>query len=158
MTASKAPKFNKKLRNALTPRAMGDGDLIVYTPEERQLIFSLGLHYGRGLLKAREVANGSEQAEVFRRKIEIIQIFRGLPEHLRKRPTGQTTKNKVLERLEEIGITSSERTLLRDYAALGGAKFLRRVKPFAPGEDQTSPLAAYRRPKPNKSMRSSAQV
>jgi hypothetical protein len=158
MTASKPPRFDKKLRNALTPRAMGDGDLIVYTPEERQLIFRMGLHFGRGLLKAREATSGLEQAEVFRRKFEIIQIFRGLPERLRERPTGKATKDAVLQRLEKIGITCSERTLLRDYAELGGAKILRGVKPFAPGEDQTSPLEAYRRPKPNKSMRSSAEV
>lgn len=157
MRASKAARFNKKLRDALTPRAMGDGDLIVYTPDERQLIFSMGLRYGRGLLQAREVVSGLEQAEVFRRKVEIIQIFRGLPEHLRKRPTGQATKDAVLQRLEKIGITCSERTLLRDYADLGGVKILRGVKPFAAGEDQTSPLAAYRGQKP-KSRRSRVKV
>jgi hypothetical protein len=158
MTASKPSRSNKKLRDALTPRAMGDGDLVVYTPEERDLIFKLGLKYGRGLLKARQSASGSEYTEAFRYKIEIIQIFRGLPEHLRKRPTGQATKNAVLDRLKKIGITCSERTLLRYYKALGGAKFLRGAKPFSPGEDRTSPLEAYRRPKPNKAARSSARI
>jgi hypothetical protein len=134
---------------------MGDGDLIVYTPEERELIFKLGLKYGRGLLKARST---NVFAEAFRYKIEIIYIFRGLPERLRKRPTGQATKDAVLDRLKAIGIDCSERTLLRYYKALGGAKFLREVKPFAPGEDRTSPLEAYRRPKPKRSKGSSAEV
>jgi hypothetical protein len=151
MTSSKLPRPNKELRGALSPRGIGDGDPEVYTREQLKVLIRYGLQYGRGLIKGREGANYLEQAEAFRRKIEIIQIFRGLPEHLRKRPSAQHTKDEVLYGLEQIGIVSSERTLMRDYKALGGAKFLRGVKPFAPGEDKSSPLEAYRRQKPKKS-------
>jgi hypothetical protein len=150
MTEPKSPRSKKKISDVFALRAIGDGDPNVYTPEEREIIFRFGLQYGRGLLKAREAANFSEQAEAFLRKTEIAQIFRELPEHLRKRPSGQKTKDAVLSRLKKIGITSSERTLMRDYEALGGAKVLRSAKPFAPGEDRSSPLQAHHRQKPNK--------
>ena len=123
----------------------------MYTREQLKRLIQYGLQYGRGLMKGRKSANSSEQAEAFRRKCEIIWIFRGLPEHLRKRPSGQTTKNAVLNRLEEIGITINERTLMRDYKALGGAEFLRGAKPFAPGENRSSPFEVDRRQKLNKS-------
>lgn len=150
MTASKSAWSKKQIRDLFEPRAMGDGDLAVYTPEEREFIFRLGLQYGRGLMKSRTAKNYLEQAEAFRRKFEIIGIFRGLPERLRKRPTGERTKDAVLNRLKEIGISSSVRTLMRDYHDLGGAKFLRDAKPFAPGEDTSSPLQAYHRQMPSK--------
>jgi hypothetical protein len=158
MTASKTLLLNKKFRDALQPRAIGDGDLRMYTPEEIDIIFKLGLSYGRGLQKARQSANNGEYAEAFRCKVEIIQIFRELPEHLRKRPTGQATKDTVLAHLEAIGITCSERTLLGHYRALGGVNFLRGVKPFAPGEDRTSPLEAYRRLRSKKPKRPRTEV
>jgi len=151
MTASKSPRSKKQIRDVFAPRAIGDGDPDMYTPQDREIIFRLGLQYGRGLMKGREVANYAEKAEAFRRKFEIVQIFRGLSEHLRKRPSGQKTKDAILKRLDQIGITCSERTLVRDYEALGGAKVLRGVLPFAPGDDRSSPLQMYQRQKPKKS-------
>lgn len=150
MTAAKLPRSKKQIRDVFAPRAMGDGDPAVYTPQEREIIFRLGLQYGRGLMKSRKTANYREQAEAFRRKFEIILIFRGLPDRLRKRPSGQATKDAVLDRLEEIGIRSSERTLMRDYRELGGTKWLRDVKPFEAEEDKFSPFQEYQRQKPNK--------
>jgi len=150
MTASKS-RSKKQIRDIFAPRPMGDGDPEVYTREELKVIIQYGLQYGRGLMKGREIANYPEQAEAFRRKFEIVQIFRGLPEGLRKRPSAQKTKDAVLVGLEQIGITSSERTLMRDYKALGGVNFFRGVKPFTPGEDRSSPLQAYRQRKSNKS-------
>jgi hypothetical protein len=142
MTASKLPKPKKQTRNVFAPRAIGDGDPTVYTPQEREIIFRLGLHYGRGLMKSRKTTNYREQAEAFRRKYEIISIFRGLPEIYRIRPCSQATMYKVRDGLEKIGIAASERALMRDYRELGGAKWLRGVKPFAPEEDASSPFLA----------------
>jgi hypothetical protein len=142
MTKSRRRRPNKQTRGPFAPRAIEAPE--AYSCEERDIIFSRGLQYGRALKEARQATNDGEKAEAFRRKVEIIQIFRDLPDRLRKRPTGEATQDAVLNRLEQIGIRISERTLMRDYAALGGAKFLRGVKPFAPGEDRSSPLQAYR--------------
>lgn len=131
--------FKKHLDSALADRVIGEGDPEVYTRNELKALIQLGLRYGRGLMKARPAVAAHEHAEAFRRKYEIIQIFRAFPEHYRNRPHGRTTKNAVLHRLSQIGIQCSERTLLRDYKELGGAKFLRRVKPFEPEEDRSSP-------------------
>jgi hypothetical protein len=127
------------VQSALAPRVVGDGDPAFYTPEELQELVQLGLQYGRGLQMAAVATANREQAEAFRRRSEIIWIFRGLPSHLRKRPSGQTTKDAVRERLQQIGIRCSERTLARDYKALGKADFLRAAVPFGPEEDG-SPL------------------
>jgi hypothetical protein len=113
----------------------------MYSREQLKVLIQYGLQYGRGLMKGRLSTANKEQAEAFRRRCEIIQIFRGLPEHLRKRPAGEATKVAVLERLEKIGFTIDGRTLMRDYRALGGAGFLRDAKPFEPGEDRSSPFA-----------------
>lgn len=137
MTASKAPLPKQSLRDALGPRVITEPE--AYTRDELKALIHAGRRYGRGLMKARLATGAVEQAEAFRRKCEIIWIFRGLPEHQRRRPHGQTTKDEVLHRLEQIGIRVSERTLLRDYAALGGAEFLRGAKPFTEGEDRSSP-------------------
>jgi len=150
MTVSKSRKSNANIRTALAPEAIED-DLAVYTPQELELLVRFGLKYRRGLMKGRMAANWIEQAEAFRRRFETIQIFRGLPQRLRNRPTGQTTKDKVLRGLESIGIIASERTLMRDYKVLGEVTFLRGVKPFAEGEDRSSPLEKYQQPKPNRS-------
>jgi hypothetical protein len=155
MTTSKTPAL-KKLRDACAPRAMGDGNPNVYTLQEREIIFRAGLRYGRGLMKARVATNGFEKLEAFRRKFEINQIFRGLDERLRRRPYSRWTTDEVLDRLAQIGIKISERTLMRDYKALGGAKFLRGMTPFAPGENRSSPLARYRRKK-SKSLNKSTR-
>jgi hypothetical protein len=77
----------------------------------------------------------------------------GLPERLRRRPNSQATKEAVLNRLEKIKITCSERTLMRDYRELGGAKWLRGVKPFSPGEDSSSPFLAVTVKTPRKYRR-----
>jgi hypothetical protein len=146
----KSARSKKQFRDIFAPRAIGDGDPAVYTPQEREIIFRLGLLYGRGLMKSRTTTNYREQAEAFRRKFEIISIFRGLPDRLRKRPSGQATKDAVLDRLEEIGIRSSERTLMRDYRELGGTKWLRDGKPFEAEEDKSSPLQEFQSQKLNK--------
>lgn len=133
MTFSKSP--NAKLSNDFL-RATNKG--AAYTPQELETIVVYGLSYIGGLKKSREVIHCTEQAEAFRRKIEIIQIFRELPEHLRERPCGQTTKTAILDRLHKRGLTCSERTLMRDYRSLGGANWLRLAKPLAPEEDPST--------------------
>lgn len=138
MTASKLRWTNTELADALSPRVIGDGYPEVYTPEQLNVLIQVGLRYGRGLMKARAATAAQEQAEAFRRRSEIVWIFRGLSDQLRKRPSGQATKDAVLNRLETLGIKIDERTLMRDYKALGGAKFLRDALPFAPGEDMSS--------------------
>jgi hypothetical protein len=96
-----------------------------------------------GIIDKRRRGKRSQEAivgcESFRRRIETAHIFRGLPQHLREHPTGGATMKAVLDRLKEIGIKCSERTLLRDYKKIGGANELRNAKPFEPGEDR-SPL------------------
>lgn len=139
MASSKAYLPKQALRDALRPRVIAVGEPEAYSRDELKALIHIGRRYGRGLMKARLAVAAIEQAETFRRMCEIIWIFRDLPEHYRKRPHGQGTKDEVLHRLEKIGITVSERTLMRDYATLGGAKFLRSVQPFAPGEDRSSP-------------------
>jgi len=109
------------------------------TSGEREALAQLGLKYRRGLMDARLATANLEHAEAFRRRCEIIWIFRGLSDQYRHHPFGQNTKNEVLRRLAKIGISCSERTLSRDYAAVGGARALRNVKLFAPGEDRSSP-------------------
>ncbi len=140
MAPSKLRRSKKQIHDLLTPRIMHDDDPAVYTPEERKVLIEYGLKYLRGVMKGRRVVAFHEDAEAFRRKVEIIHILRGLAENLRKRPTGQETKDAVHARLECIGIKCSDRTLARDYRALGGAKTLRSVKPFAPGEDTSYPF------------------
>jgi hypothetical protein len=144
MTASKSARLIKQNANIFAPRAIGEGDPEVYTREELKLLIEYGLQYGRGLRKGRNAANFVEQVEAFRRRCLIIWIFRGLPENFRKRPSGHATKNAVLDRLEKNGISITERTLMRDFKALGGAKFLRGARPFARGEDQSFPMSQTR--------------
>lgn len=144
--ATKSVRSAKQKRDVFAHRAIEHPD--AYTPEELEILVHYGLQFGRGLMKNRETANFGEQAEAFRRRFEIITIFKRLPERLRKRPCGETTIDAVLDRLKENGITISEMTLLRDYRHLGGAKVLRSAKPFAPKEDQTSALQAYRGQRP----------
>jgi hypothetical protein len=146
MTVSKSRRSNANIRNAFASEAIED-DPARYTPQEREQLVRFGLKYRDGLMKGREVVHWTEQAEAFRRRFEIVQIFRGLPQHLRNQPSGQTTKNKVLSSLKNIGIVASQRTLMRDYKCLGGANFLRGVKPFGEGEDRSSPLEEFRRKK-----------
>ena len=138
MTASKTSRSRKAIEEAFAPRAIGDGDPAVYTAEELRAFIEYAKKHHHGLVKGGKIAH--DGAEAFRRRIEIIHIFRGLPDRLRNRPTGQTTKDVVLMRLERIGISCSERTLARDYDAVGGTKALRAVKPFAPAEDTSSPF------------------
>ena len=140
MTASKTSRSRKAIKKAFAPRAIGDGDPAVYTSEELRAFIEYGKKHHHGLVKGGKIVAAQDGVEAFRRRIEIIHIFRGLPERLRNRPTGQTTKDAVLMRLERIGISCSERTLARDYDAVGGTKALRAVKPFAPGEDTSSPF------------------
>jgi hypothetical protein len=83
-------------------------------------------------------------AEAFRRRIEMVHIFRGLPQHLREHPTGLGTIKAIQTRLQELGLRCSERTLLRDFKKIGGAAQLRKTKPFEPGEDR-SPLISRER-------------
>jgi hypothetical protein len=150
MTASKLPLSKKQIRDLFAERAMGDGDPAVYTPEELKVLVKYGLQYLRGVVKGRHTTAAHKDAEAFMRKFEIIRIFRELPDHLRKRPSGEATMDKVRNRLKEIGIAFSKRTLMRDYRELGGTKRLRDVKPFQPEEDKSSPLQEYHRRKPNK--------
>jgi hypothetical protein len=128
------------MARALTPRALEIP--AAYTREELELLLYYGVRYLRGLQGGAERTTAQASAEEFRRRFELIRIFRGLPGHLRERPHGRTTVDKVLEQLEAIKIPASERTLKRDYKALGGAEWLRGVRPFAKGEDRTSPLQA----------------
>jgi hypothetical protein len=130
----------QQLAKALTPRAIGDGDPEAYSYDELRLLIALGLKHGRGLLAAGQIAASQEAAEAFRRRCVIIWILRSLPDRHRSRPCGQTTKNKVRSLLRQMGIPCSERTLARDYKAVGGAKALRNVKPFEPGEDRITPF------------------
>ena len=137
-----APQLLKgqQLRDLCAERAIGDGDPSVYTEDELKVLVHYGLHYLRGLLQGRGARGNYQGAEAFRRKYEIIGIFRGLPDRLKKRPSGTATIDAVLSRLEEKGITCSERTLMRDISALGGAAFLARAKPYEPEEDRSSPF------------------
>jgi hypothetical protein len=128
------------LRDLCAKRAIGDGDPSVYTEDELKVLVHYGLHYLRGLLQGRGARGNYQGAEAFRRKYEIIGIFRGLPDRLKKRPSGTATIDAVLSRLEEKGIMCSERTLMRDISALGGAAFLARAKPYEPEEDRSSPF------------------
>jgi len=140
MTASKTSRSRNTIKGAFGPRAIGDGDPAVYTSEELRALIKYAKRHRDGIAKGGERVAAHGRAEAFRRRIEIIHILRGLPERLRSRPTGQTTKDAVLKRLENIGITCSERTLARDYCAIGGTKALRTAKPLAPEEDTSSPF------------------
>ena len=84
-------------------------------------------------MKGRKAANCNEQAEAFRRKLEILGIFRGLPERLRKQPSGEATKDAVLNRLKEIGIMSSERTLDAGLPRLRRSEIFTRGETFCAG-------------------------
>jgi hypothetical protein len=128
----------KLVARAMAPRALDAPEF--YTPEELEILIHYGRSYFRGLRKGSESTADRDSAEEFRRKFELVWIFRDLPDRLRRHPFGRTTVQKVLEKLEAIGIETSERTLMRDYQALGGARWLRDVKPFARGEDRSSPL------------------
>lgn len=130
----------KLIARALSPRALEIPE--AYTPEELELLVYYGLSYLRGLQEGRGRTAEQASAEEFRRRFELIRIFRGLRDHLRQRPSGRSTIDKVLEELEVLGIAASERTIMRDYKALGGARRLRNVRPFAEGEDRSSPLQA----------------
>jgi hypothetical protein len=138
MTASKTSRSRTTIEKAFAPRAIGDGDPAVYTSEELRALIEYAKKHQHGLVKGGKIVAAHDAAEAFRRRIEIIYIFRGLPERLRNRPTGRTTKDAVLMGLERIGISCSERTLARDYDAVGGTKALRAVEPFALGEDTSS--------------------
>lgn len=133
--------------------AIGDGDPEAYTPEELKFLVQYALQCGRSARKGRRAIAAQDDAEAFRRKVEIIHIFRGLPRHLRNRPTGEQTKHAVLMRLGNIGIEASERTLTRDYRAIGGAKFLRTVKPFDPGENTSMPFLTIATQAPSRRKR-----
>ena len=140
MTASKTSRSRKAIEEAFAPRAIGDGDPAVYTSEELRAFIEYAKKHHHGLVKGGKIVAAHDGAEAFRRRIEIIHIFRGLPERLRNRPTGQTTKDVVLGGSNGLESRCSERTLARDYDAVGGTKALRAVKPFAPGEDTSSPF------------------
>jgi hypothetical protein len=140
MTASKTSRSRKAIEKAFAPRAIGDDDPAMYTSEELRALIKYAKKHRHGLVKGGQIVADHDAAEAFRRRVEIIHIFRGLPERLRNLPTGQTTKDAVLLSLERIGISCSERTLARDYKAIGGTKALRAAKPFAPGEDTSSPV------------------
>ena len=79
MTVSKPPKLTEALRSALAPRVI-EGCPELYSLDELQALIQLGLQYGRGLLKARSATTDCEHAEEFRRRMEIIYIFRGFSE------------------------------------------------------------------------------
>lgn len=136
MTASKLARSKKKIGDILATHERTGG----YTPKERETLIQYALQHGGNLIRARRKIAAQEQAEAFRRRLETIWIFRGLPEIYRKKPCSQATTYKVRNKLEKIGITVSERTLMRDYRAIGGAKLLRNVKPFAADEDASSPF------------------
>jgi hypothetical protein len=142
MRSSKSPRLKKVIQDAIRPRAIGDGDPEVYNPDELKVLVRYGSQYLRGVSRGRLITAAQEQAEIFRRRFEVIRIFRRLPDRLRKRPYSQATKKAVLDQLEQLKITCSERTLMRDFRDLGGAKKLRDVKPFARGEDASSPFLA----------------
>jgi hypothetical protein len=150
MAALKSRRLSGILVSALATRAIGDGEPEAYTREQNKILIQLGKRYGRGLLKARLATALKQDAEAFRRRIEIIQIFRSFSQNFRNHPCGQNTKDRVIDRLQEIGIRVSETTLSRDYQALGGARALRDTKPFAEGEDRSSPFEEFRRSKPRR--------
>ena len=141
----KGRQKDRSRNTAFAPRAIGDGEPEVYTREELKTMIDCAKQYHRGLQKARQSKHWLEQADQFRRRSEIINIFRGLPGHLRRRPTGQATKDAVRARLKNAGLKCSEATLNRDYKELGGATFLKDAVPFEPDEDRSSPLANVKR-------------
>lgn len=92
MSIRKSARLKKKtVSDVFAVRAIGDGDPDMYTPEELKLLVQYALQYGRGTRQGRRAVAFSEEAEAFRRRVEIIHIFRGLPRDLRNRPTGQST-------------------------------------------------------------------
>lgn len=125
------------LANACAERAIGAGDPEVYTWEELKTLIEAGLAYNSGLLCGRASARAREQAMAFRRRFEIIQLFKGFPDKFRERPCGESTKTAVIEGLAKRGIRCSERTLTRDYKILGGHDFLRKTAPFRQDEDRS---------------------
>ncbi len=147
MPIRKSARRKKPIPDVFSVRAIGDGDPDVYSPEELKFLVQYALQYGRATRQARRAVAFSEEAEAFRRRLAIINMFRELPAHLRNKPTGQATKDAVRNRLKNIGIKVSERTLARDYRVLGGAISLRSVKPLELGKDAPWPflMAAIKR-------------
>jgi hypothetical protein len=139
MPGPKSASRNRDIRDLFAPRAI-EGDPEVYTPEELRELIHYALQHRRGRVRGRDALAAQQKAEEFRRKYEIVRIFRGLPERLRKRPSGQTTKDAILRGLKDAGVPCSERTLMRDYRELGGAEWLRAAVPPLPGEDMSSPF------------------
>ena len=111
MPTCKTPGSQKAIETAFKPRANGDGDPAVYSPEEVRALIGYAKKHRHSLVKGGKSAAAHDAAEASRRQIEIIYIFRGLPERLRNRPTGQATKDAVLMSLARTGIRCSERTL-----------------------------------------------
>jgi hypothetical protein len=111
-----------------------------YSDDELRTLVTYALKRGRQAKSGKRKSEAKAGAEIFRRRLEIVWIFRGLAQRLREHPTGAETIKAVLKRLTKIGIDCSERTLLRDFAALGGSDWLSTLKPFEPDEDPSSPL------------------
>jgi hypothetical protein len=125
--------------SALAKRAMNDPQML--SEDEIRMLgqYAQRCHRQATAGKSRQIAIAG--AETFRHKIETIQIFRGLEQRLREHPTGAATIKAVQIRLKELGITCSERTLMRDFREMGGATQLRKTKPFEPNDDR-SPIIA----------------
>ena len=123
--------------SALADRAMNEPETL---SEDEVRVLGQHVHrYHRQATAGKRKQEAISGAESFRRRIETVHIFRGLPQRLREHPTGEAAMRAVRDRLKTIGIKCSKRTLLRDYNKMGGVDRLRNVKPFEPGEDQ-SPL------------------
>jgi hypothetical protein len=100
-----------------------------YSPEERDAIMQDGLKYRRGLLAARRTRAAQEEAKAYQRRSAIVQMFTNQPELHLYPPYSPSTKSTVCGQLRRLGFSCSKRTLVRDYTALGGAKFLRDLVP-----------------------------
>jgi hypothetical protein len=130
MTApSKPPNIS-----ALAERARNQPETI--SEDEIRVLGEYAHRYHQQATKGKRKQEAIAGAEAFRRRIETVHIFRGLPQRLREHPAGLATINAVQARLKEIGIMCSETTLLRDYKKIGGAAQLRNARPFEPGEDR----------------------
>jgi hypothetical protein len=129
----------KRSDKLFAPRAIED--IAAFTRDELHALAAHGLRHGRSLAASRQARADKEEAEAFRRRLAVVWIFKGLSEQLRKSPAGGAAKRAVLKRLRGLGIACSNATLARDYRYLGGAKWLREIKPFAPDEDKTFVLA-----------------
>ena len=140
MTASKTSRSRKAIEGAFAPRAIGDGDPPCIPLKNSGLSLNTAKSITTAWLRAARLSLLRMAQKHFAGGSKSSTYSGGLPERLRNRPTGQTTKDAILVKLERIGISCSERTLARDYDAIGGTKALRAVKPFAPGEDTSSPF------------------